>query len=593
MSKLTPSDNLNIQILKIKENNSPRQNIWAVKDSYYTDLKLNSNCAVLLTILTKLSINSGNCTVTRKWLNNYFPDNNKNTISKHINKLESLKLIYVHRHSSRRGIKLKIVSRESSQKHANYLLKGGKKCAKELKKFKEEFLNISSLAATPDASEEKTWYIPEIYWRGLYLSSRRAQTLTIFDKTGFQNSFSDITYDYIQKRTGVKSDKTTCTDIKYLQKADLLYFSDIDLGFGKKRNYVTHVNAEAYCDFLTQTNQFEELNKFKAEFMSKTSVSKIILEDFKGAYEPMNKRIKCIITPKIKKTLRNIKKELSDKEKRDLLIFLARELGDNDDDGEGESGEDQGNSHNIKGGKNRTSKSKKDAQGCKVKTVTAKRILSYYRINDDTEKAKKKDSDTLSKEFAVPLLKKIDENRADKGFKELEEDVLSSFSRLTESDRVDKVTLGMAWWAMQSISSKRAMINPAACIVKAIKAGYALTTLQGKDREFNRNNYNKTNEKAKEYLKKRDTQQRRSFASFIKAKCDKAEGVRCLIDTAGVSLFCSAAKKTRDPNSVSHFYQMPNGETHRAAGVRLNFSDPTQSFHAEAKEYLKKSNIEI
>ncbi len=217
------------------------------------------------------------------------------------------------------------------------------------------------------------------------------------------------------------------------------------------------------------------------------------------------------------------------------------------------------------------SASAKNAHGPSAKNAHA--INTTYLLN--------KRNDVTCKEPPIPA--NSDEVSAAASFSKLKEDLENSFSNT-------EVAIGMKWYEMQSDAKKATMKKPIACIVQALKGGYAHKEVSAQNAQLAAQRSQETQEKFIRDKAKKEMNSNEKLSHQLILKFSGRKGWRHSIDSKGFTIFCDAAKKCKDPESNSTFYSMPNGEEWAGTlGLRVPFDLPPQEFKHILKKYFVMS----
>lgn len=161
---------------------------------------------------------------------------------------------------------------------------------------------------------------------------------------------------------------------------------------------------------------------------------------------------------------------------------------------------------------------------------------------------------------------------------------------LEQSYSAQDVAIGMKWYEMQSESKRASMRNPIACIIQALKGGYAQEEVASANKEV-----------AAKLAQDRDAQQKRSavkremtsnerLAQQLIFKFAHCAGWRHRLDSKCFVVHNESVEKVRDEETGASVCFMPDGtKRFGAPAVRVDFELPPGEFKQTLKDFFRES----
>jgi len=161
---------------------------------------------------------------------------------------------------------------------------------------------------------------------------------------------------------------------------------------------------------------------------------------------------------------------------------------------------------------------------------------------------------------------------------------------LQESFPAPEVEIGLRWYENQNANKKARMKKPIACIVKALKDGYAHKEVSAQNAEVASHREKHLSTERSRQLKHQATQGNQRLAEHVVDKFSGKPGWKHLLDAEGLSVSNSSLQSSRDPESGAKITVMPDGSTmHGHVGIRANFDLSSKEFATIVNEFFKKN----
>ena len=156
-----------------------------------------------------------------------------------------------------------------------------------------------------------------------------------------------------------------------------------------------------------------------------------------------------------------------------------------------------------------------------------------------------------------------------------------------------EVDIGLEWYKMQTQTKKDSMKKPIACIINAIKGGYAQEEVAAANKEIAAHLQQEEREKLKKAEKKAEVDTNKKLAEqlvqkFSHMKCWSHQIFEKFFVVKNLGVECG--EDIEDGCSLK-YHILPSGEKRRGAGhfVRVEFSLPHGEFKKQLKDFFKEA----
>jgi len=165
-------------------------------------------------------------------------------------------------------------------------------------------------------------------------------------------------------------------------------------------------------------------------------------------------------------------------------------------------------------------------------------------------------------------------------------ELLYSFSK-KETD------IGIEWYRMQTQTKKDSMKKPIACIINAIKGGYAQEDVSAANKEVEAQLQQEERVKLQEAEKKSELDTNRKLAEQLVTKFSHMNGWSHSLDSKGFSVNNLSVEKGEDTTNGCSlaYYILPDGTKCYGKNhyVRVNFDLPHQEFKKQIKDFFTQA----
>ncbi len=162
-------------------------------------------------------------------------------------------------------------------------------------------------------------------------------------------------------------------------------------------------------------------------------------------------------------------------------------------------------------------------------------------------------------------------------------ELLYSFSK-SETD------IGMRWYGLQSSHKKDKMKKPIACIIQALKEGYAQQEVEKAQEEIEKNLQESEKKKIEYAEKEKEKSQNKHLALHLVEKFSHMTQWEHKIDSEGFSITNHGVKKFKDEDSLG-FYVLPSGKKCYGKNhfLRVSYDLPPSQFKKELQHFFTEA----
>lgn len=161
--------------------------------------------------------------------------------------------------------------------------------------------------------------------------------------------------------------------------------------------------------------------------------------------------------------------------------------------------------------------------------------------------------------------------------------------KLEQSFSAKDTELGLRWYELQGKVKRSKMKKPIACIVNAIKGGYAQEEVASKNQEVAAQLEKDREVKKKTLFKKKEMSLNEKLAHQLITKFSHMKGWRHKIHSKGFIVFNYLVERTPDKESLAGgtISIMPNGaKRYGSPSVWVDFDQPNENFKNSLKEFF-------
>ncbi len=160
---------------------------------------------------------------------------------------------------------------------------------------------------------------------------------------------------------------------------------------------------------------------------------------------------------------------------------------------------------------------------------------------------------------------------------------------LEQSFPAGEVAIGMEWYEMQSDSKRAAMKKPIACIIKALKDGYAHEDVSSKNAEIEIQIRQERETKVKKEARNTEINSNKNLAEKLILKFSHLKGWRHKIDSKCFVIYNDDATRCRELGGDT-YHLMSNGDKRWGTlGERMEFDMKPSEFRKTLEKYLVQS----
>lgn len=164
---------------------------------------------------------------------------------------------------------------------------------------------------------------------------------------------------------------------------------------------------------------------------------------------------------------------------------------------------------------------------------------------------------------------------------------------LEQTFSAQEVSIGMKWYELQTDHKRSSMKKPIACIVKALKEGYAHREVASKNAEMAAELSQQRETTLKKLEAKKETAANERLANQLSVKFSHCPGWRHKLDSKCFVVYYDGAEKVQDEDAGCFVWHMPDGtKRFLIPAVRVNFDLPHSTFKSRLKSFFKECQWE-
>lgn len=417
---------------------------------------------------------------------------------------------------------------------------------------KPKVINMSDHKTLEDLNKEENelkdsinkpdqgWFVLSSYLTEYGLSFIDAGLYTMIVNMSGRRGYAYPSNDFLCKELGLKERKSIATKLEDFRQKKLIYTHIYQTQAGKRREIVTQESACKYIKYLKKNHRFKQLQEFQKEFLDKIPFRP----------EPPDPK------PRVKNTHADSKKEntptnpIQNTDNQPCVV-------------------------------NPTEDKIKDDNSAWVKNTHPACVKNTHAYNT-TYSNKDRTSGVTCKRPEGPEAANAAEVAV--SFLEIRKELERSVS-------ATDVLIGLKWYQLQAEAKRTAMKKPIACIMQALKDGYAEKEVAANDKEVAAQLEKKREERKQVKHRKTEMNVNEKLAHQIIFKYSECEGWKHKIDSKCFVVFNDKVEKTRDEETAISLCIMPNGKKRFGnPAVRVDFDLSPNEFKSLLKEFFVECN---
>lgn len=155
----------------------------------------------------------------------------------------------------------------------------------------------------------------------------------------------------------------------------------------------------------------------------------------------------------------------------------------------------------------------------------------------------------------------------------------------------ENAALGIRWYFLQTDKKRDEMKKPIACIINAIKKGYAREQVDEEKAKTQEIQKEKKKVVEKIVEKKKELSLNEKYAKKVLEECGFQEGFQYKMDRACFVITNTSLEKQRDEETNAPYFIFPSGHKHYGAraAVRVEFKDSYTEFKSKINSFVREN----